>query len=193
MCWSLCVKWFPFYHFSIVFAKWYIRIASNQLMTIHSEKLLQLMWTRSRSSTLESSVLKLLKGRTGEKNSWKCHWGLREDCQSQTGRSEGPHNRSEKSGWGWELEPVLHWEEEEKSLTAGAVWGGDCHEVDGQYGMKVSYQPLNTGARGFEDTGKWEGCQNVVEGIKQQRLSEALPNDWCFGGWLPGQEYCQGF
>lgn len=43
--------------------------------------------------------------------------------------------------------------EEEDSLKAGAVRRG-CHGVDGHYGVKIGYQPLNTRTKGLGETGE---------------------------------------
>lgn len=43
--------------------------------------------------------------------------------------------------------------EEEDSLKAGAVRRG-CHGVDGHYGVKIGYQPLNTRTKGLGKTGR---------------------------------------
>lgn len=48
---------------------------------------------------------------------------------------------------------VLREAEEEDSLKAGAV-RGDCHGVDGHYGVKTGYQPLNTRTKGLGETGE---------------------------------------
>lgn len=47
------------------------------------------------------------------------------------------------SACGWALEPALPLTEEED--RQGEVCG-DCQQVDGQYGTKMGYQPVNTRA-----------------------------------------------
>lgn len=123
--WSVCVKWLPFNYFYIGFAKWYVRIAFNQHVTVRPEKLLQLMWTRSRSGTLKSSVVKSLRSRTGKKNkAGNVIEGSEMAAsvvlvQSQSRRSEEPGNRKKIPGWGRELEPVLYLQ---RRMRAWELW-----------------------------------------------------------------------
>lgn len=179
------VKWLPFYHFYIGFAKWYVRIAFNQHMTIRPEKLLQLMWTRSRSGTLESSVIKSLRSRTGKKNSWKCHWGLREGCEC--GPCPVPDQEVRRT-----RQPKGNTRVRVRAAACVVLTEGDeslravAEIVTGEM-VSMGYQPLNSGDLGFG------GARWVRGWLKPCGKDKSAATIWSsfFGGLLPG--HCQGF